>query len=860
MHFDLKKVSLLWLFVFLSLNGSSKEKEENALKRAWNNTIARYNIYFNATQKLEKAKKSIAQNHLEDFSKILSIFQYGTDDNSNVAKNYLEELHKKTSKVIQNRPTSKWVDDSYFLIGLGYFFKRDFFSAIETFQFVHGKYNDPVLKDLAQLWIVKSYLQMGQIGNAESILALTMEDKDLMDRMSRENTKEFHATRADIFLRNNNLPFVINHLEKAIVLSKERTEKYRWHFILGQVNLALNNKAKAKNHFVKVNKLNAPYTYTFQANLGLAKSVAHSSDPKSIKQGIKYLTRMLKDDKNLDYFDQIYFEIAQIEFAAKNIQNAINNLKLSAHNSTKNNNQKASSFLALGKYYFGEKKYPLAQSYYDSTMLFIDNNHVDYDEIKSTHLLLSELIDNLLNISKKDSLLELSSLSLEEIEIVVDAAIEKEKEAKEEAILKQQSLELQNNLAPQKIQQNLGGTWYFYNNAAVARGYTEFKRKWGNRKYSDWWRLNTKLAQMIREEKKNKIKAEQTKNEELKNEEQNIILAKVDQDKRKYYMEIPFGSELKKAYIQSIQNSYLKIGKMYQEDLNNYPLSISNYSTLLLRYPNCSLEPEVLYALYNCYKAQEDEIKMNEIQQTLMDKYPENKYNQLIDGDNLAIGESDSANLAYQKLYQLAMEEKYKSLIEQKKLFDSYLGGNSIQAKFDLLYARAIGALEGKEAYIDELIFVKNSYPNTPESRSAAYAISILESKEDSVSNEMSQKSYAFQPQEPHFFALIAPQNSDIKSLKMSLAQFNTNYGNKTLTISSYLFGEKKDHLLLIKTFPSAAEALLYYQAKELKNIFTKHNLPETSNFIIQSKNLQSLLQNGDWENYKIFFEKNYLR
>ena len=837
-----------------------KDKNERALKRAWNNTIARYNIYFNATQRLEKAKKSIAQNHQEDFSKPLHVFQYGSKESAKSAKNYIEELHKKTSKVIQNRPTSKWVDDSYFLIGKGHFFKYDFFSAIETFQFVHTKYQNEKLKDKTQLWIVKSYLQMGQAGNAESILALMLEDEHLLERLDRQTSKEFFATRAQIFLINKNYPFAITYLEKAIDLSKNRVEKYRWHFILGQINLKLNNKSKAKNHFVKVNKLNAPYTYTFQANLGLAKSVANADDPKSIKQGIKYLKRMLKDDKNIDYFDQIYFELAQIEFFAGNDEKAIEFLKLSAKTSTTNNNQKASSFLALGKFYFDAKQYTLAQSYYDSTMIFVDDKHEDFENIKGTHLLLSDLIDNLLNISTKDSLLALSQMSLEDIERIIDEEIERKKEAEAQKLLNQQNAEFQNNLTSNMPQVGNGGTWYFYNNTAVSRGYSEFKRKWGNRKYSDWWRLNTKLAQIIREEKVNKIKAQQTDNKEILSQEQNVILAKIDQNKRKYFLAIPFGPELKKAYQLSIQNSYFIIGKLYQEDLQNYPQAIAKFTTLISKYPNCTREPEALYALYTCYQAEENSIKMNEIHRLLFKRYPESKYNQLIDGTSQNLGESDSINIAYQTLYNLSKKEKYKELINQKKEFDSYLGGNTMQAKFDLLYARAVGAIEGKEAYIKELDFVKNSYPNTQESRAAAYAITILQQPaENAESSKVSL--YTFAPEKQHIFASVVKNDADIKAIKIAFNNLNDRaYRSANLSIKSYLFGKEMSNLILVKPFESSQAAMDYFREESIEDIYNRLKITKKTNFLISNENLKQLLKEGDIKIYVDFFTKNYLR
>ena len=95
--------------------------------------IARYNIYFNATQNLEKATTNLAKKHKDDFEEILPIYPYGTKKDGKSMRSTLDEVMKKASKVIQNKPKSKWADDAYFVIGQTHFFGGDHFAAIEVF-------------------------------------------------------------------------------------------------------------------------------------------------------------------------------------------------------------------------------------------------------------------------------------------------------------------------------------------------------------------------------------------------------------------------------------------------------------------------------------------------------------------------------------------------------------------------------------------------------------------------------------------------------------------------------------------------------------------------------------------------------
>ena len=52
----------------------------------------------------------------------------------------------------------------------------------------------------------------------------------------------------------------------------------------------------------------------FQAKINRALSFS-GDDSKSIKA---QLLKMLKDDKNIEFFDQIYYALAEIEFKNKN--------------------------------------------------------------------------------------------------------------------------------------------------------------------------------------------------------------------------------------------------------------------------------------------------------------------------------------------------------------------------------------------------------------------------------------------------------------------------------------------------------------------------------------------------------------
>ncbi len=118
----------------------------------------------------------------------------------------------------------------------------------------------------------------------------------------------------------------------------------------------------------------------FQAKINLAKSYDVNSGDR--KQITKILTKMLKDDKNDDYKDQIYYALADVAMRDHDTVAAIDYFRLSVSSSVKNNYQRATSALTLADLYFEMPSYENAQAYYDTAMMSIPKDYPNYAEIE----------------------------------------------------------------------------------------------------------------------------------------------------------------------------------------------------------------------------------------------------------------------------------------------------------------------------------------------------------------------------------------------------------------------------------------------------------------------------------------------
>ncbi len=213
---------------------------------------------------------------------------------------------------------------------------------------------------------------------------------------------------------------------------------------------------------------------------------------------------MLKDIKNEEFKDQIYFALAELALKENNEPLAVEFLQKSVNSSVSNDKQKALSYLRLANLYFDRPDYIAAQERYDSTLQFLPEDHPDYYPTEDKNNNLQDLVRNLKVIKLQDSLLILSNLSSGDREKKVKEIIEglkAEDERKKQAEL--------NKLAAAQNQTNPGlinvaggnrkGKWYFYNPTTMGLGINDFKSTWGDIALADNWRRGNKNASSITE-------------------------------------------------------------------------------------------------------------------------------------------------------------------------------------------------------------------------------------------------------------------------------------------------------------------------------------------------------------------------
>ena len=249
-------ISLLIGLTLILLNGCSS-KSNAPLNKAFHNTTSRYNAYFIGLEKIKEVEASILKALKPDYNDILRIYP---PLDSTMATTYAAELEdciKKASIVIQYHENSKWVDDSYNLIGQARMYGYDFPNAITTFKYVNTEGKDPNAKHWAIVNLMRTFIENNELANAE-------EASDYLESeiLNKNNLKHLYLTRAYFYQVLDDKDNMVRNLVRADPLLS-RTERARFYFIIGQVYQDIGFSSAAYEYYKKCIGSNPSYELSF---------------------------------------------------------------------------------------------------------------------------------------------------------------------------------------------------------------------------------------------------------------------------------------------------------------------------------------------------------------------------------------------------------------------------------------------------------------------------------------------------------------------------------------------------------------------------------------------------------------------
>lgn len=775
--------------------GSEKmaDKKFTRVRNFFQNNYTHYNYYFNAKNKINTVVERAKAAQKDDFTKLLSYYPF-TLENTATQKSELDSvIYKATAGILLHDLRNDWVDNMYLLMGQAFFLKKDFDTAAATFQFINynlfpRKKNEddsrvvgtsdassnsrisiantekqnilqkitalPPSRNDALIWLARTLIEQNEIGESAGLINTLQLDENLPQRLRND----LNDVNAYWYYRQNIYDSTAAYLAKALSTADTKQDMSRSEFLLAQLYEITNQFDKASSFYEKVSSHTVDPLMDIYARLNNAK-MQKSTNPAELTNSIDNLVKMAKKDKFEAYRDILFYSAGELALQKPDSTAAIGYFNKSLQYNESNVGYKNKAFLQLADIAYNQKEFRKAFSYYDSLQTGDTTLNDRLASIQERRNALSKIVEKIIIIEREDSLQTIAAMSPAERDLFIKKMmkrIRKEKGLKEEDTNTSGGgtmIGFDNNKdAPADLFASASkGEWYFYNSSAKSKGFSDFKRIWGNRKNADNWRRknaaetapNNALDQGIGLnvapndlDRQPDPKAKPGgKNIPSSNTSKNNDAAAsfVDLSYDGLMANIPLTPEMLKASNSRVSVNLFELAKLFQEELEDYQQAIVYYQQSLSRYPDSLYNGELYLGLYFCYTKIGNPDKAAYYKNLVGKNFAGTPAALVLNNPAAANPKtiSGEGTARYESIYNLFIEGDFEKAFVEKKKADSIYGTNYWSPQ--LLYIEAVYHIKQHEdsIAIDVLNNIINLYPTANLTPKAVRMVDVLKRRSE---------------------------------------------------------------------------------------------------------------------------------
>jgi hypothetical protein len=890
-HFIQKyKYSLLGLSILLGIAAACSTEKNTFINRTYHSTTAKYNGYWNARELIRVGLRDYRNNYKEDFYAILPLDLLPNEEDVVDMYPVLDTAISKCMTVISKHsmPTAskpakkkteyaKWIDQNWLLIGKSNFYRRDYQKALDNFEFVRKFYGNRSSMYEGMLWKAKCQIELGDIAEAKRTLQILdnnfnnylsqKKEKDTSSSKSKKKSKdddnslpafpahlhpEIAKTKAHLALIENDPTKAIRFLEDAIKKTKVKEEKARLNFIVGQL-LQLNDDEAAREYYTRAIKLNAPFEMSFHAKIN--RATVGGASPEEI---LADLTKMAKEQKYLEYRDQIYFAMAKVELARNEVAQAKTYFTKSAFFSLNNPRQKGVSYEKLGDLSFNERNYVSAQRYYDSSAQVIPDEYINAELIRSKANNLAQLVDNIDVVMYEDSVQRIALMDEKErdkfLKDLVKQLQEEERLRRErEAQRAEEMRKLQQQLAAQN--QGEGNKWYWNNIKNIEEGFNEFRNIWGQRDNEDDWRRSNKSPSIDF----NELAEGDTLVDSIPTKPRTAI---EDLTPETLLADIPLTDSAMAVSNERLLAALYNSGIIYKDQLNETEFGAKQFQRVIDR--EIENKHNVLSA-FQLYKIHEGNMNKSVVYKDyILTNYPNSDYANYLRDPDYFIKKKELDALALQDY--LKSVERYESGLYYPVILkaDNVINGepdNKYRGQYLILKAMAMGRVNpDKTTLLPTLEQAVREFPETVIAEKAQELIGFIKNGiplfQDFDVVETSDL-YSYSSKDKLFVLVFLEESDDSRVAQTKIADFNREFFSRYRLKTGAQLLDAQKAMVVIREFNDANTAREYLKSFERTK---KHVIDYKSRKIlfISSENFKVFLKEKDIAVYEKFFFDNY--
>ena len=697
----------------LLLTAASCSTQKNTwATRSFHQTKVKYNILYNGNIAYEEGLKAIRDANTDDYSRVLYLYPVSNHKAAEASATQMDRTIEKCRKCIKlhsikskpkrdpkkaNDPKYKlWLqseefnanmDLAWLRLGQAEFHKGDFLGAVSTFNYIINHYqNDPDMIAQCQLWIARSYAEMGWQYEAEDML-----NRVQIDALSRKHAKLYSAVKADVLLKGEHYREAIPFVKLALPHEKRKIYRPRFAYVLGQLYEMDSKREDAIQAYKSVVRMAPPNEMEFNARIRMAELGG--------KNSLRKLRTMTRQSKFKDRLDQIYGAMGNIYLQSKDTVKALEMYEKAIAESTQAGTAKAAVLVRAGDIYFEQRAYVNAQPCYREAVTILTAENPEFMRVQKRSEVLDELIVSYTQAQLQDSLQRLGHMTEEEQRAIVDKIIADliETEKQDSIRQAQEARDLAHGDAmPRSVNtaNMLGGSgaqkgeWYFYNPQLMKQGQQEWRRRWGNRPLEDNWRRQNKQVSASFSEAENTEGADST----MLAADSTVLRQTIETDNHKpeYYLQQIPRTEQDYALSDSLwREAMVALYFIYRDRLEDQPQAEETLQELERRFPN-----------HACLTPIYEDQRMQALRQDTA--YIARMQRMLAEQDSL-----------YAATYGAYTKGEYALVKANKQYADTAFPQSALMPRFLFLNAVAVARTEGQDAFVAELQDLVSRYGET---------------------------------------------------------------------------------------------------------------------------------------------------
>jgi len=760
--YDLKKPARFESRTLASETSNNGKKFKKS-RRFIQNTITHYNYWFNANEKLKMIVARAKLGYHEDYSKPLSFYNYSLDATASQKRELDSVIYKCTMGILIHDTRNDWIDNLYLLIGETYYYKKDFDSAYISLQFLNWAFaprdkdayylpigsnenevqgnnasivstkEDPNILQKAfslppsrndgLIWKIRNYIAQDKFAEASALIQILIHDPQFPPRL----TPSLDEVRALWYYQQGISDSAAIFLEKALPAAETHEEQARWEYLIAQLYEKDSNNYMAKTFYERC------FSHTYNPILDVyarLNAIRQNKDASEdyITKNIQALVKMAHRDRYAAYRDIIYYTAAQMELERHNKTAAIADLRLCIKYTVgSTNQQRDKAFLQLANLSFEAKDYRSAKNFYDSLTLTGPEAITlgDISWLPDRKTALAAIVRNLDVIDRQDSLQRIAALPPSQRDAYIKKLVRylrRQQGLRDEADSGSGNAPIRsNNNVPDLFNNSSGTSWYFDNPTLVAKGYSDFRTKWGTRPNVDNWQVSSIMKVGV---------PGRPGRPDLSDSAAKASAVANTIDFKTLLSRLPLTPDKRKKSMDSIEDALFVLGRTYQDGIPDYPYAINAYDTLLEKFPATSHREQSLFNEYYCYKQLGDEAGAQRILRLLNEKYPNGAYTGRINHpDTVGLAEENlriNATHQYENVYNAFIEGRFTEAISMKRTADSLYGNKYWTPQ--LLYIEAVYYIHNRldDKARNVLSTIEMRWPKTPMAAKAATLIDVL--------------------------------------------------------------------------------------------------------------------------------------